>query len=136
MRQPGNTSGGLGTFLISLVMIALGAYLILENTRVSWGHGGMLQSFGFMSGWSSTGSFGITLIPLLFGIAFLFFNYRSPIGWILLALGALLLFAYILMNLRLYWQQTSLFSLLVMLTLLVGGIGLLARSLFPMGARE
>jgi hypothetical protein len=33
------------------------------------------------------------------------------------------------MNLRIYFQPTSLFNTLVMLVLLVGGLGLVARSL-------
>ena len=35
----------------------------------------------------------------------------------------------ILMNLRIYFEATSLFNTLVMLVLLFGGLGLLARSL-------
>jgi hypothetical protein len=37
----------------------------------------------------------------------------------------------ILMNLRIYFEPTSLFDTLVMLVLLAGGLGLLARSLKP-----
>ena len=37
------------------------------------------------------------------------------------------------MNLRVYVEPTSLFDTLVMLVLLAGGIGLIARSLKPQG---
>jgi hypothetical protein len=39
------------------------------------------------------------------------------------------IFAGILTNLRIYFEPTSLFHTLVMLGLLVGGLGLVARSL-------
>jgi hypothetical protein len=38
------------------------------------------------------------------------------------------------LNLRIYFEPTSLFDTLVMLVLLAGGIGLVARSLRPQGA--
>lgn len=68
-------------------------------------------------------------MPLLFGVALLFFNGRSKIGWLLLIGGATILLAGILMNLEIYFRSTSLFNTLVMLVLLFGGLGLVARSL-------
>ena len=38
------------------------------------------------------------------------------------------------MNLNIYFRPTSLFNTLVMLVLLVGGLGLVARSLRPYGS--
>ena len=43
--------------------------------------------------------------------------------------GAVIIFLGILMNLRIYFEPTSLFNTLIMLVLLAGGLGLLARSL-------
>jgi hypothetical protein len=43
--------------------------------------------------------------------------------------GIVIIFAGILMNLQIYFQQTSLFNTIVMLVLLAGGVGLVARSL-------
>jgi hypothetical protein len=59
----------------------------------------------------------------------LFFNGRSLVGWLLLFAGLAIILAGVLMNLRIYFQPTSLFNTLVMLALLAGGIGLIARSL-------
>jgi hypothetical protein len=38
-------------------------------------------------------SFGLSLLPLLFGIGLLFFNGRSILGWLLLLIGAAIIFA-------------------------------------------
>jgi hypothetical protein len=43
--------------------------------------------------------------------------------------GAVIILAGVLLNLRIYFEPTSLFDTLVMLLLLAGGLGLVARSL-------
>ncbi|MDQ3754826.1 MAG: hypothetical protein M3371_08860 [Acidobacteriota bacterium] len=115
----GGTPGGMGEFLLGLGMAVAGAYLLVSNVTVT---------SGFWSLWGYN-SFGLSLLPLIFGIGLLFFNGRSKIGWLLLFIGIVIIFAGIIMNLHIYFQPLSLFSTLVMLALLAGGIGLVARSL-------
>ena len=118
-RGAGGTSGGIGAFVVGVLMVAGGGYLLLNQVQVTtsyWSFGGQ-------------GSFGLSLLPLLAGIAFLFFNGRSMIGWLLTAVGAVIILAGVLMHMDIYFHQTSLFNTLVMLGLLFGGIGLVARSL-------
>jgi hypothetical protein len=43
----------------------------------------------------------------------------------------LIIFAGILVNMDIYFQRTSLFNTLIMLVLIAGGLGLIARSLRP-----
>ena len=119
MRDVGGTRGGLGEFLIGLGMAIAGAYLLTQQVQVTSG------------GWHLWGynAFGLSLIPLLFGIALLFFNGKSIFGWLLTFAGAIIIFAGILMNLDIYFRSTSLFNTIIMLVLLAGGIGLVAKSL-------
>jgi hypothetical protein len=119
MRGAGGTAGGLGTFLIGLAMLVVGGYLLL--TRVTVGSGAWLL-YGY-------NAFGLSLLPLLAGIAWLFYDGRSIGGWILAGLGALIILAGILANLHIFFAPTSLFDTLVMLGLLAGGLGMVARSL-------
>ena len=121
LRDVGGTQGGLPLFALGLGMAAGGAYLLANQVIVHSGY------WGF---WGPQ-TFGLTLLPLLFGIGFLFWDARSKIGWVLGFLGAVFIFAGILMNLQIHFQATTLFDTLVMLTLLVGGLGLIARSLRP-----
>ena len=117
LRGAGGTPGGIGEFLMGLVMAVAGGYLLTSRVTVTsgfWTYGGY-------------DTFGLTLIPLIFGIGILFFNGRSVLGWLLLLGGAVIILAGILMNLRIYFEHTSLFNTLVMLVLLFGGIGLMAR---------
>ena len=68
---------------------------------------------------------------MLFGIGLLFWNGRSTAGWFLTVAGALFILAGVIANMHIYFRPTSLFHTLVMLVLLVGGLGLIARALLP-----
>ena len=74
-------------------------------------------------------AFGLSLVPFIAGIGFLFFNGRSVAGWLLTVAGLAIILAGVLMSLHIYFQPTSLFNTLMMLLLLFGGLGLIARSL-------
>jgi hypothetical protein len=130
MQNVGGTPGGMRTFLLGFAMSIFGGYLLLQHVQVTGGY----WYFGWMGGYGR--SFGMTLIPLLFGVGILFFDGRSFIGRVLTAGGALIILAGIIMNLDIHFQQTSLYSLLVMLVLLVGGIGLIVRAALPMEPRK
>jgi hypothetical protein len=119
LRSPGGTPGGLGEFLIGLAMAAAGGYMLTSRVSVTTGY---WQLWGY-------NAFGLTLVPFIFGILLLFFNGRSVVGWILLFIGVVLILAGVILNLQIYFGHTSLFELIVMLVLLFGGLGLLARSL-------
>lgn len=121
MRGAGGTEGGVGQFLAGLVMAVGGAYLLTQQVMVTTG----------FWGWFGPHTFGLTLLPLIVGIGVLFFDGKSVLGWVLTVCGAVFIFLGILMNLRVYFEPTSLFNTLVMLLLLAGGLGLVARSLRP-----
>jgi hypothetical protein len=121
LNDVGGTSGGLGEFLIGFVMACVGGYLLTNQVTVA----GAYWNFG------GANTFGITLIPMLIGIALLFWNGRSTGGWILTAGGALFILAGVIANLHIYFQPTSLFHTIIMLILVVGGLVLIARSMLP-----
>jgi hypothetical protein len=56
------------------------------------------------------------------------------VGWALAAAGALIILAGIIANLGIYFRPTSLFDTLLILGLLAGGLGLVARSLRAQGS--
>ena len=66
-------------------------------------------------------------------LSLLLVDFLALTAWAVAEVGYFNIFAGILANLRIHFQQTSLFNTLVMLTLLVGGLGLIARSLRPVG---
>jgi hypothetical protein len=117
----GGTAGGLGNFLMGFVMACVGGYFLANQVSVVGSY------------WSFYGAstFGITLVPMLFGVGILFWNGKSIAGWLLTVAGALFIVAGVIANMHIYFRPTSLFNTLVMLILLVGGLGLVARALRP-----
>jgi hypothetical protein len=126
MKGAGGTPGGVGIFLGGLAMLVAGGYLLLTHvtvTSASW------RFWGF-------NAFGLSLVPLLVGVGILFFNGRSVAGWFLTAAGGLIILVGIIANLGIYFQPSSLFDTLLMLALIAGGVGLVARSLKAFGPAE
>ena len=125
-RGAGGTPGGVGMFFAGLVMAAVGGYLLLNQVTVG---GTFWDFFGF-------NAFGLSLLPLLVGVGFLFFDGKSVTGWVLSTIGAGIIVAGILMSMHLYFRPTSLYNTLTMLVLIAGGLGLIARSLKAAGPRQ
>jgi hypothetical protein len=121
MQGAGGTRGGTASFFLGLAMAVAGAYLLTSRVTVT---------SGFWSFWGGH-TFGLSLLPLVIGAGLLFYDGRSALGWVLTAGGALIVALGVLMNLRIYFEPTSLFDTLIMLVLMAGGLGLLARSLRP-----
>jgi multisubunit Na+/H+ antiporter MnhF subunit len=125
MKGAGGTSGGIGLFLGGLVMAVAGGWLLTNQVTVT---------SGFWA-WFGPHTFGLSLLPLVVGAGFLFFDGKSPVGWILTLAGATIILVGVLVNLQIYFEPTSLFNTILMLILLAGGIGLMARSLRDSGAK-
>ena len=123
----GGTPGGIGTFLLGFALACAGAWLLTDQVVVSgdyFGSGFMLPIVNHRMN-----SVGLSLIPFIIGIGFLFFDGKSFAGWLLTIAGLVIILAGILMSLHVYFRPTSLFNTLVMLVLLFGGLGLIFRSL-------
>ncbi len=126
LRDVGGTPGGLGLFLFGLGLFAAGLYLLFQQVDV---HGGYFH-------WGSVGndrSFGLTLLPLLIGVGILFWDGSSKVGWLLAGVGLLLIVVGIVSNLQIHFRRTTLFNTLLILVLIVGGLGTMARSFRPVG---
>jgi hypothetical protein len=130
-RKPGagagGTPGGVGMFLIGFAMACAGGWLLTNQVVVSsqyFASGFLVPVINY-----HMNSFGLSLVPFIIGIGFLFYNGKSMIGWLLTLASVVIILAGILMSLHIYFQPTSLFNTLVMLVLLFGGLGLIARSL-------
>jgi hypothetical protein len=121
MKGAGGTAGGMGQFFVGLVMAVAGGYLLTNQVTVTSG----------FAAWFGPHTFGLSLLPLIVGVGVLFFDGKSVLGWLLTGAGALFIFLGVLMNLRVYFEPTSLFNTVIMIVLLAGGLGLVARSLRP-----
>ena len=125
-RGAGGSEGGTGQFLMGVVMMIGGGYLLLSRIVVSpnWGFRSAVYSFGGINVTT-----GMIFIPFLIGVGIMFYDSRKWYGW-LLTLGSLIALIFgVLSNLNVHMQRMNAFDLIIILVLLVGGLGLLLRSL-------
>lgn len=115
----GGTPGGVGEFLVGLAMAVAGGWLLTNQVTVT---SGFWHFYGY-------NAFGLSLLPLMAGIGWLFFDGRAAGGWLLVFAGSVIILVGVLTHLEIYFRPTSLFNTLLMLALLAGGLGLVARSL-------
>ena len=85
-------------------------------------------------------SFGITtgmvMIPFIFGVGFVFYNARSPIGRVL-AVGSLVALTFgVISNIQFTFRTMTAFDLIVILVLSAGGLGLFLNSLKDFSAHD
>ncbi len=119
LRDAGGTSGGIGTFLLGAIMVVGGGYLLLNQVVVT-------SHFWRLFGYDL---FGLSLVPLLVGLGLVFYSGRNVLGWLLIFAGAVIIVTGVIANMTVYFRTMSLFATLMMLLLLVGGLGLVVRSL-------
>ena len=127
MKGAGGTNGGILEFFLGVAMAAGGGYMLTQTVTVRFG-----EWFSF---WGYD-SFGLALVPLMFGVGLLFFDGSSIAGRILTVAGVAIVVFGVLLQMRLGWARTSLFNVIVMVVLLSGGLGLIARSVRPFEKEE
>ena len=125
MKGAGGTTGGIGAFIVGFIMAVAGGWLLTNQVTVR---------SGFWS-WFGHRTFGLSLLPLIIGAGWLFFDGKSVVGWILSIAGAAIIFVGIIVNLHIYFEPTTLFNTVMMLVLLAGGLGLMARALRDSGVK-
>ena len=130
MKGAGGTNGGVGEFLMGLVMMSGGGYMLLNSIMVTTSFGYGMRLYGFSAfGGSYAVTSGMVMIPFMFGIGMVFYNSRNLFWWVL-ALGAIVALVFgVISSIQFTFKAMSAFDLIVILVLSVGGLGLFLRSL-------
>lgn len=125
-RGAGGNQGGTGSFVLGVVMMIAGGYLLLQSiiVRPSFGFGATMFNLGGVPVTS-----GMVLVPFMFGVGMIFYNARNWLGWGLAGASLIALIAGVIASINLQFARMSVFDLIVILVLLVGGVGLFLRSL-------
>jgi hypothetical protein len=122
----GGTSGGLGEFLIGVLLIIVGFYMIFTNTIV-------FTSFWYFQGYNLLGPL---IIVFMLGLVFLSIHSGSRLGWFLCGGAVLAITVGILMNLQFHFRGITLLSALIMFGFPAVGFGLVLRGLRAHDALE
>ena len=111
-------------------MLTAGLFWLMQIVQVSslWGGGWMI------GGMQVSG--GVTLVPFIIGIVWLFFNPKSVPARIVSILGAVIIVAGVLLSIRFYMRPTSLYIFILIFVLIAGGCGLLARVIFTKSSKS
>lgn len=126
MQGAGGTSGGSGQFILGLVMMCGGFYMLLSSVIVSSTFGLGSRLFG-IGGVGITG--GIILVPLLLGIGMIFYNARNYLGWLVAVASFFAMVFGVISSVSLDLRTMSAFHLITILVLAFGGLGLFLGSL-------
>jgi len=112
------------TFMVGLVMLAAGVFWLTTMVQVSsvWGMGIRLGGATIPS--------GLTLVPLIAGIVWIFFNPKAIGAKLLCIIGVVIVIAGVLISVRFHVARVSLFEFILVFVFIAGGAGLMARVLF------
>ncbi len=110
-------------FLGGLAMLIGGLFLFSQKVMVSSGFG-----MGFLLGGVRVAS-GLLIIPLIIGIVWLFASGGSMGSKIMIGVGVLIIIAGVIASTTIRLQTITLYEWVIMLVLIFGGAGLLAKIL-------
>ncbi len=113
-------------FFLGMVLLGGGLFWLFQKTTVS--------TVGFFGGGFTFGRFfipsGTVIIPLIIGIIMLFFMEKRIFGWIVTAIGVVIILIAIIMSISIRFNTTSMFDFVLMFGLIAAGTGLLLKTLF------
>ena len=120
-RVRGRGVAGAGALVLGLGLLAVSLFMFFENVQISGGFFGGL-------GWGPRG-FGWSLLPLLFGVAWIVWRPRGLGGWALALLGIVIIGLEVLGSLTFYFRPVSLITVLLMLAPGAVGAALVLKNL-------
>ena len=127
MKKPGNE---LLQFLGGLAMLVVGLYIFSQKVMVS---------SSFLSGMrlgSLNMSNGMIMIPLIIGIIWMFASGGSFISKVFTGMSVLLIVAAIVISTNISLVHMSLYEWVIILVLIFGGVGILAKILLASRAAD
>lgn len=127
MKKPGNE---LLQFLGGLAMLVVGLYIFSQKVMVS---------SSFLSGMrlgSLNMNNGMIMIPLIIGIIWMFASGGSFISKVFTGMSVLLIVAAIVISTNISLVHMSLYEWVIILVLIFGGVGILARILLASRAAD
>lgn len=110
-------------FYVGIVFIFAGIFFLLSKAvvRSSWAT--------FTVGGINV-STGLIVIPLMIGVAWLFYNPKSFLAKLITVFGSIAIIGAIILSLRITFTTTSLIDYLIMIVLIAAGAGSLLKAFF------
>lgn len=112
-------------FLAGLAMLIAGLFIFSQKVMVSSGFFG----FGFSIGGFRMGN-GLIMVPFIIGVVWMFASEGSFASKLFTAAGVLIVVVAVIMTTQISLVHTTLYEWVLILVLIFGGVGLLARIFF------
>jgi hypothetical protein len=125
-EKTGREQPELLRFFGGLLLFGAGMVMIFQNLSVqsTWGYGSIFH-FGGLGIPNGT-----LMIPLLIGIALLFLCERKLWGWLLIAVGIVIILAAVILSVSIHWRTSNGWVFFIMFALTVSGGAMMLRELF------
>lgn len=117
--KKGNT---LLQFMVGLALLAVGTYWFMSRVDVHTGF------YSWQLGPFRTG--GLVVVPFIAGVIWMFINMDSLGAKLLAGAGLLVIVASVIMGTQFTFRSTNLYSYIIMLVCMFGGLGLVCKVLF------
>lgn len=124
MKSPKNE---LMQFVAGAVMLAVGLFILSQKVIVSsgwFGYGGSIMLGGIRV------NSGLIMVPFIIGIVWMFATGASFLSKLFTVLSVILIVASIIMNTSIHMVSVTLYEWVIMLVLIFGGAGFVAKVLF------
>lgn len=126
----GSMRNELLQFFIGVILLGAGLFIFSKRVVVTSG-------WYIWSMWGVGVPTGLTVVPLLIGVIWLFINKKSIPAKVITILGAVFILATIIMSITMYFIPTSLNDYILILAMIAAGSGLLLKTLFkPRNEKE
>lgn len=112
-------------FMAGLVMLIAGLFILSQKVMVSSGFFG----YGLRIGGLHMGN-GLIMVPFIIGVVWMFASEGSFASKMFTAMGVLIVVVAIIMTTNISLVHVTLYEWVIILVLIFGGAGLLARILF------
>ena len=117
-------------FVAGIVMLAVGLYILSQKVIVFSGYGGF---FSFGGGRFSS---GLIIVPLIIGIIWMFTTGANFASKVFTAFSVLLIIVSVIMSTHIHLCSMTLYEWILLLVLIFGGAGLVAKVLFAGSASD
>ncbi|MCW8994358.1 MAG: hypothetical protein OQK77_00950 [Psychromonas sp.] len=123
-------AGRIGQFVIGFIMMLSGFYLLLNAISVTslFTLDSRVYEFSVFGGYITITS-AMVMIPCVFSIAMILYNYKNTFAWLLAILSISALIFAAITAIDFTFKSITASELITILVLVIGGIGLFLRSL-------
>ena len=110
-------------FVVGSLLLIIGLFILSRKVIVTSGF------FGF-SLWGFNMGFGLIILPLIFGIIWMFYDPKSIFAKLLSVFGLTFIIVSVIMNTGIHLETMTLYDYIIIIGMIGAGIGLLFRYYF------